>query len=92
MALGIGIACSVLVLFLQIVTKEGESLGFGILEYESAEDAERSFNKFNKHKINNIPMNISYCIPGKSAIHMFNRIMFKYVSVSSGFHNIPLTK
>ncbi|XP_060584360.1 ribonucleoprotein PTB-binding 2-like [Ruditapes philippinarum] len=64
--------------YCQIVTKEGESLGFGILEYESADDAERSFNQFNKHKINDVPMNISYCIPGKSAIHMFNRIMFKY--------------
>ncbi|XP_060577616.1 uncharacterized protein LOC132734784 isoform X2 [Ruditapes philippinarum] len=64
--------------YCQIVTKEGESLGFGILEYENADDAERSFNQFNKHKINDVPMNISYCIPGKSAIHMFNRIMFKY--------------
>ncbi|XP_053394791.1 ribonucleoprotein PTB-binding 1-like isoform X2 [Mercenaria mercenaria] len=64
--------------YCQIVTKEGESLGFGILEYDDAEDAEGSFNEFNKHELNGVPMNISYCIPGKSAIHMFNRIMFKY--------------
>lgn len=64
--------------YCQIVTKEGESLGFGILEYDSAEDAEKAFNKFNQYEVNRVPMNISYCIPGKSAIHMFNRIMYKY--------------
>ncbi|WAR23213.1 RAVR2-like protein, partial [Mya arenaria] len=65
-------------IYCQIVTKENVSLGFGIIEYENSENAERAFNRFNNEKINDVPMNISYCIPGKSAVHMFNRIMFKY--------------
>ena len=56
------------------------SLGFGIIEYNNAQDAEKVFDKFNKHEINEVAINISYCIPGKSAVHMFNRIMYKYVS------------
>lgn len=62
------------------------SLGFGIIEYDNAEDAEKAFAKFNGHEINEVNINISYCIPGKSAVHVFNRIMFKYVSIVALHH------
>ncbi|XP_052274563.1 uncharacterized protein LOC127874351 isoform X2 [Dreissena polymorpha] len=65
-------------IYCQIVLKEGTSLGYGIVEYDEALDAEKAFNKFNRHKINSNSIRILYCIPGKSAVHMFNRIMFKY--------------
>lgn len=61
--------------------KEGESLGFGIIEYAEAEEATTAFQAFVNHKINDVAINISYCIPGLSAVHMFNRVMFKYVSI-----------
>lgn len=63
------------------MTKENTSLGFGIVEFDNAEDTEKAFDEFNKHDINGVAININYCIPGKSAVHMFNRIMFKYVSI-----------
>jgi len=65
---------------LQIVCKENVSLCFGIIEYEKSEDAEKAYSKFRGHHINDVVINISYCIPGKSAVYMFNRIMYKYVS------------
>ena len=66
---------------LQIVLKEEESLGFGIIEYDEAEHAEKAHKVFSGHKINDSVIDIAYCIPGMSAVHMFNRIMFKYVSI-----------
>ena len=62
--------------------KEGESLGFGIIEYAEAEEAETAFKAFTDHKINDTKINLSYCIPGMSAVHMFNRVIFKYVCIS----------
>lgn len=67
------------------MTKENTSLGFGIVEFDNAEDTEKAFDEFNKHDINGVAININYCIPGKSAVHMFNRIMFKYVSILHSF-------
>lgn len=64
--------------YCQIVLKEGESLGFGIIEYAEAEEAETAFKEFSEQKINDTLINLSYCIPGMSAVHMFNRVMFKY--------------
>ncbi|KAL4237060.1 Ribonucleoprotein PTB-binding 2 [Mactra antiquata] len=71
-------------IYCQIVCKDGVSLGFGILEYDDADDAETVFNKFNGYNINGVNINIHYCIPGKSAVHMFNRIMYKYVDKVQG--------
>jgi len=65
----------------QIVTKENVSLGFGILEFARADEAETAYDKFSGYDLNGVKLNIYYCIPGKSAVHMFNRIMFKYVSM-----------
>ena len=62
--------------------KEGESLGFGIIEYAEAEEAETAFKAFTDHQINDTKINLSYCIPGMSAVHMFNRVIFKYVCIS----------
>ena len=63
-----------------MVLKEGESLGFGIIEYAEADEAETTFKEFLNHKIKDTEINLSFCIPGMSAVHMFNRVMFKYVS------------
>ena len=60
------------------------SLGFGIIEYDEAVHAEKAFKIFSGHHINDHEIKISYCIPGMSAVHMFNRIMFKYVSIEHG--------
>ncbi|KAL3880420.1 hypothetical protein ACJMK2_032658 [Sinanodonta woodiana] len=65
-------------LYCQIVTKEGVSLGFGIVEYATAEEAEQAQQKMNKHKIGGTEVRLTYCIPSKSAVAISNRIMTKY--------------
>lgn len=64
---------------LQIVTKGDKSLGFGIVEFRTAEDAEQTWLKLRNTKIQDKEVVITFCIPGKSAVVINNRIMWKYV-------------
>ena len=65
---------------LKIVMKDGKSLGYGIIEYKSWQEAEKSERHLNGHKILDVPMRITYCIPGISAVTICSRLMSKFVS------------
>lgn len=65
---------------LKIVMKDGKSLGYGIIEYKSWQEAEKSERHLNSHKILDVPMRITYCIPGISAVTICSRLMSKFVS------------
>ena len=60
--------------------KDGKSLGYGIIEYKSWQEAEKSERHLNGHKILDVPMRITYCIPGISAVTICSRLMSKFVS------------
>ncbi|XP_062618535.1 ribonucleoprotein PTB-binding 1-like isoform X1 [Saccostrea cucullata] len=65
-------------LYCQIVMKDGKSLGYGIIEYRSWQEAEKSERHLNGHKILDVPMRITYCIPGISAVTICSRLMSKF--------------
>ncbi|KAK3090090.1 hypothetical protein FSP39_009128 [Pinctada imbricata] len=65
-------------LYCQIVMKDGESLGYGIIQYKTWQEAEKSEQTLNGRKINNVAIRITYCIPGMSAVAICTRIMNKY--------------
>ncbi|XP_048763159.2 ribonucleoprotein PTB-binding 1-like [Ostrea edulis] len=65
-------------LYCQIVIKDGKSLGYGIIEYRSWQEAEKSERHLNGHKILDVPMRITYCIPGISAVTICARLMSKF--------------
>lgn len=60
--------------------KDGKSLGYGIIEYKSWQEAEKSERHLNGHKVLDVPMRITYCIPGISAVTICTRLMSKFVS------------
>lgn len=64
----------------KIVMKDGKSLGYGIIEYKSWQEAEKSERHLNGHKVLDVPMRITYCIPGISAVTICTRLMSKFVS------------
>nr|XP_011451002.2 ribonucleoprotein PTB-binding 1 isoform X2 [Crassostrea gigas] len=65
-------------LYCQIVMKDGKSLGYGIIEYKSWQEAEKSERHLNGHKVLDVPMRITYCIPGISAVTICTRLMSKF--------------
>ena len=68
------------IVWFQIVMKGSESLGFGIIEYKTHEEAQKSKVKLDNHMILDQPIRLTYCIPGKSGIFLCTRIITKFVS------------
>ncbi|XP_059151866.1 ribonucleoprotein PTB-binding 1-like isoform X2 [Physella acuta] len=64
--------------YCQIIAKGDRSLGYGIVEFRTAEDAEKTWLKLRDEKIQDRPLVMTFCIPGKSAVVINNRIMWKY--------------
>ncbi|XP_025084583.1 spidroin-1-like isoform X2 [Pomacea canaliculata] len=64
--------------YCQIMMKEKESLGFGIVEFRKPDDAEETWERLRGQKIEDTEMTITFCIPSKSAVVINNRIMWKY--------------
>ena len=60
--------------------KDTESLGYGIVEFREPKDAEKMWQQFQKHKINDTEISLTFCIPGRHAVSIYNRIMWKVVS------------
>ena len=63
----------------QIVMKNGDPIGYGIIEYKHALDAEKSQRSLNGYQVENIPLRVTYCIPGQSAMDICTRIVKKHV-------------
>uniref|UniRef100_A0A2C9LKC6 RRM domain-containing protein n=1 Tax=Biomphalaria glabrata TaxID=6526 RepID=A0A2C9LKC6_BIOGL len=64
--------------YCQIIAKGDRSLGYGIVEFRTAEDAEKTWFKLKDEKIQGKSIVLTFCIPGKSAVVINNRIMWKY--------------
>lgn len=62
------------------MTKGDKSLGFAIVEFRTADDAELTWQKLKNFEIQDKEVVVTFCIPGKSAIVINNRIMWKFVS------------
>ena len=61
---------------------QSESLGQGIVEFRKAEEAEQTWEKLSGKNFdgNKEDLSITFCMPGRSAVVINNRIMFKLVS------------
>ncbi|RUS83342.1 hypothetical protein EGW08_008889 [Elysia chlorotica] len=64
--------------YCQIIAKGEKSLGYGIVEFRTAEDAEQTWLKLRDEKIEDKDVVLTFCIPGKSAVAINNRIMWKF--------------
>ncbi|CAL1546591.1 unnamed protein product, partial [Lymnaea stagnalis] len=64
--------------YCQIIAKGEKSLGYGIVEFRTAEDAEQTWFKLRDQKIQDKEVVLTFCIPGKSAVVINNRIMWKF--------------
>ncbi|KAK3767251.1 hypothetical protein RRG08_018118 [Elysia crispata] len=64
--------------YCQIIAKGEKSLGYGIVEFRTAEDAEQTWLKLRDEKIKDKDVVLTFCIPGKSAVAINNRIMWKF--------------
>ncbi|BFY99934.1 hypothetical protein BsWGS_02973 [Bradybaena similaris] len=64
--------------YCQIMTKGDKSLGFAIVEFRTAEDAELTWQQLKQFEIQDKEVVVTFCIPGKSAIVINNRIMWKF--------------
>ena len=68
------------IVFVQIIAKGDKSLGYGIVEFKSSEEAEATWLTLRNEKVEGETVTVTFCIPGKSAVVINNRIMWKYVS------------
>jgi hypothetical protein len=68
-----------------------ESMGNGIVEFRKAEEAEETWDKLRTSKIEGNEVTITFCLPGKSAVLINNRIMWKFVSTPKRFIIVLLT-
>lgn len=59
---------------------DGESLGFGVIEYHTHEEAQKSKRELDSHVINGEPIRLSFCMPGKPGFCVCSRIQTKFVS------------
>ncbi|CAG5132559.1 unnamed protein product [Candidula unifasciata] len=64
--------------YCQIMTKGDKSLGFAIIEFRTAEEAEETWIQLRDLKIEDKEVVVTFCIPGKSAVVINNRIMWKF--------------
>ncbi|VDI27861.1 Hypothetical predicted protein [Mytilus galloprovincialis] len=67
-------------LYCQIVMKDNESLGYGIIEYKTYQEAQRSKDKLDNHVVQDQPIRLTYCIPGKPGIFLCSKIISKFGS------------
>ena len=70
--------------------KGSESLGFGIIEYKTDEEAQKSKVKLDNHMILDQQIRLTYCIPGKSGIFLCTRIITKFVSFAKNWYSFWL--
>ena len=64
----------------QIIAKADKSQGCGIVEFRTLQEAEKTWEQMNDKPIKEKKVVVTFCIPGKSAVVINNRIMWKYVS------------
>ncbi|KAL5020909.1 hypothetical protein ScPMuIL_000064 [Solemya velum] len=74
-------------LYCQIATNNGVSLGYGIIEYSTAEEAEMSQQELAGQSLNNSPLHVTYCIPGKSAVAICNRLIGSQLETTPQSHS-----
>ncbi|XP_060070322.1 ribonucleoprotein PTB-binding 1-like [Ylistrum balloti] len=76
-------SCHASPIYCQVVLKEGEPLGFGIIEYADPKDAQTTQKQLNGYKLQQTTLRVTYCIPGKSAVEMCSKLLVKFDEVSS---------
>ena len=55
--------------------QNGKALGFGIVEYATADQAETAQFAVNGHTLQGTNIRVSFCIPGEKAIDIYNKMM-----------------
>ncbi|OWF43555.1 uncharacterized protein LOC110459570 [Mizuhopecten yessoensis] len=70
-------------IYCQVVLKEGEPLGFGIIEYADPKAAENTQTLLSGYKLHQTTLRVTYCIPGKSAVEICSRLLVKFDDMSS---------
>ena len=60
--------------------RNGQALGFAIVEYSSSEQAEATQRMVHGYEIDNQRIRVTYCIPGQSAMEVYNRLINALVS------------
>lgn len=70
-------------IYCQVVLKEGEPIGYGIIEYADLKDAQITQKMLNGFKLKDTPLRVTYCIPGKSAVDICSRLLVKFDEMSS---------
>ncbi|XP_046344804.1 ribonucleoprotein PTB-binding 1-like [Haliotis rufescens] len=70
-------SCVTSPVYCQIAVKEGKSLGFGIIEFREEGEAEATWIKLQGHVLKDAPISLSFCLPGRPAVVIYNRIMWK---------------
>ena len=59
----------------QIVMRDGRCVGLGIVEFQQAQQAEDTWEKLRNLKIEGRELTLTFCIPGKPAIAINNRVV-----------------
>ncbi|XP_046578575.1 ribonucleoprotein PTB-binding 1-like isoform X1 [Haliotis rubra] len=70
-------SCVTSPVYCQIAVKDGKSLGFGIIEFREDGEAEATWIKLQGHLLKDTPLSLSFCLPGRPAVVIYNRIMWK---------------
>ncbi|XP_033736849.1 uncharacterized protein LOC117325042 [Pecten maximus] len=70
-------------IYCQVVLKEGEPIGYGIIEYADSKDAQITQTALTGYKLQEAALRVTYCIPGKSAVDICSRLLVKFDEVSS---------
>ncbi|ESP02444.1 hypothetical protein LOTGIDRAFT_172000 [Lottia gigantea] len=63
--------------YCQIMRKDNESTGYGIIEYKQSWEAKETWYKLQEYELDGVIINITFCIPTKPAVTIFNRLMKK---------------
>ena len=58
-------------LFCQIAQKNGVLQDWGLVEYNTAQQAEETMETLNNAKLDDIPIRVQYCIPNIHAINIY---------------------
>ena len=60
--------------------RNGQGLGFAVVEYEDAKTAEETQNLLKSYHIENHLIRVTFCIPGEKALAVSNRLIGALVS------------
>ena len=60
-----------IILFCQIAQKNGVLQDWGLVEYNTAQQAEETMETLNNAKLDDIPIRVQYCIPNIHAINIY---------------------